>query len=111
MNISHKILLSIPSIIGLLFMLVFIFPTKFGWLLPNMKSYYIWVISINITVITAAVVLIKRIWTLKKIEKSTKWIWTFNMMFFHALAILIYVWKIDSQIVIKNKRLSQSKMR
>jgi len=109
MKKSQKILLSIPSIIGLLFMLVFIFPTKFGWLLPDMKNYYIWVTSINVTVIATAIVLIKRIWTLKKTERSTKCIWTFNMVFFHALAILIYVWKFDRQMVRKNKNLSQRK--
>lgn len=111
MKKSQKILLSIPSVIGLIFMFVYIFPTKFSWLLPDMESYYIWVISINVTVITTAVILIRHLWRFEKIEKSTKWIWTFNMIFFHALAILIYVWKVDSQMVIKNKRLSNSKMR
>lgn len=111
MNKSQKILLSIPSIIGLLFMFVYIFPTKFSWLLHGMNSYYIWVGSINTAIFTTVIILIRRLWTFKKVDKSTRWIWTLNMMFFHALAILVYVWKVDKQMITKNQKLSQRTMR
>lgn len=41
MKRTTKILLTIPSILGLSYMVTFIFPVEFHWLVPTMKAYYI----------------------------------------------------------------------
>jgi hypothetical protein len=87
----------------------YIFPLKFGWLIPDMKSYYIWVISINATVIASAIILIWRIWAFKEIEKSKKRIWTWLMILFNSILILIFIWRIENQMAVENQILSNMK--
>ncbi len=102
MKKGQKILLSIPPVIGLLYMLTFIFPTKFNWLIPDMLTYYILTISISLSIQFIIAILIWKIWNYKNVEKSEKWNWTLLLLFFNSITILIYVWKIDDQNINEN---------
>lgn len=103
MERTHKILLSIPSILGILYMLTFIYPTKFVWLIPDMTAYYALTISINVAVLTTLIILIRRLWNFKSVDRSKKSNWTWLMIIFNSLTILIYIWKIDDQLTTENK--------
>jgi len=88
----NKIILSIPSILTLSYILTFWFPTKFIWLVPNMKVYYIQLTILQILTIIQFAILIRKLWKLKNIEKSKKREWTLFLIFFNSFASLIFIW-------------------
>lgn len=84
-------------------MLTFIYPTMFVWLIPDMTTYYIWTISINVMILTTMTILIRRLWSFKNVDKSKKTKWTWLMILFNSVTTLIYIWKIDDKLTIESR--------
>ena len=93
MTQANKILLTIPSILGLSYMLTFWFPTEFHWLVPSMKVYYIQVGTLQALTILQLVILIRKLWSFKNLEKSKKMDWTWLLIIFNLITSLIFIWK------------------
>lgn len=96
MSLSIKIILSIPSVLGILYLVTFWFPTKFGWLFPTMNAYNVQMIVLNILIILQLIILIRKLYSFKSIEKSTKTNWTLLLIFFGQITTWIFIWwKVD----------------
>lgn len=103
MEKTTKIFLSIPPIIGILYMLTYMYPTEFNWLIPDMTVYYGLTTIINLSILTTVIILIRRLWNFKNTDSSKKSTWTWLMILFNAVTALIYIWKIDDQMTRENK--------
>jgi formate-dependent nitrite reductase membrane component NrfD len=103
MKRTTKILLTIPSILGLSYMLTFIYPVEFHWLVPSMQAYYIQIGIINGLTIIQLIILIKKLWSFKYIEKSRKSDWTWILIIFNQVASLIFIWKQVDEFAKLNK--------
>ena len=88
-----KILLTIPSVLGLSYMLTFWFPVEFHWLVPSMKAYYIQIGILQGLNIIQLVILLRKLWSFKNLEKSRKTDWTWILILFNSIASLIFIWK------------------
>ena len=99
MNKLTKILLTIPSILSFLYMFTFWFPTKFVWLIPSMKAYYIQMFTLQILTVGQLIFLIARLRSFKNIEKSVKTNWTWYLILFNFITCPIYIWKKDSELI------------
>jgi len=93
MKKPSKILLTIPSILGLSYMLTFWFPVELHWLVPSMKAYNIQIGIIQTLTIIQLVVLIRKLWSFKNLEKSKKSDWTWILILFSLISSLIFIWK------------------
>ena len=77
-------------------MLNFLFPTEFHWLVPSMKAYYIQIIILQTLTIIQVIVLIRKLWSFKNLEKSKKSNWTWILIVFNSISSLIFIWeKVD----------------
>jgi hypothetical protein len=85
MTKATKILLTIPSVLGLSYMLTFWFPTEFHWLVPTMKAYYIQIGTLQALTILQLIILIRKLWSFKNLEKSKKTNWTWLLIIFNKL--------------------------
>ena len=103
MNIYIKFLLTIPSFIQLVYFLTYIFPQNFKWVIQIESEYFIPQI-INLSVFITSLFLIKRLWNYKNIIRDTKWLWTFALIIFGAIANPIYLWKMDDKFNIENSQ-------
>ena len=101
-----KILLSIPSIIGLVYIWTFINPKSIVWFSKNIVSYEFQSPIVNSLVLFQLGYLIFRLWSYKNIEKELKSEWTFLLIFFNVVTCLIYIWKKDDQFELMNQKLS-----
>ena len=105
MTKANKILLTITSILGLSYMLTFWFPTEFHWLTPSMKAYYIQVATLQSLTILQLVILIRKLWSFKNLEKSKKTDWTWLLIIFNSITSLISLWKrVDEFEELNNKK-------
>jgi hypothetical protein len=105
MKIAYKILLSIPSLLGLVLWLSHLTPEKFTWLLPDFATYQTWTTSINALVLLTMVILIRRLWKFETIDKSKKTQWTALIILLNFVSTLFYIWKADDQMVRENEGL------
>lgn len=92
MRLTQKILLSLPSVLSMLYTITIWFPTKFEWLYPTMNAYYIINGVIYSLVIIQIIVLIRKLRSFKNVEKSVKTNWTISLIVFHFIAALIFIW-------------------
>jgi hypothetical protein len=93
----QKILLSVPAIISLLYIVTYMFPTDFVWLIPNMDIYYLQVFIIQGLTIVQLVILLRRLWHYKTLDRSKKNEWTWLLILFPSITSLIYIWKKDQE--------------
>ena len=105
MTKATKILLTIPSILGLSYILTFWFPIEFHWLTPSMKAYYIQVATLQSLTILQIAILIRKLWSFKNLEKSKKTDWTWLLIIFNSITSLIFLWKrVDEFEELNNKK-------
>jgi hypothetical protein len=57
-----------------------------------MKDYYILAGTLHVLNIIVMVLLIRKVWSYKKIEKSKKYEWTWIFILFNAIGSLIFIW-------------------
>ena len=103
MNTFSKTILSIPSLIGLVYLLTFIYPKSVAWISNNIIDFEYQGPLVNVLTIVQIGYLIYRLWNFKNVKKSTKNNWTFSLILFNIIASLIYIWRKDEELLIKNK--------
>ena len=101
-----KVLLSIPSILVISYMLVFFFPEKSKWLVPNMEAYNFQITILKILTIIQVGILILKLWSFKQLEKSRKRDWTWILILFNSISALIFIWKKVDKFAISNNNLA-----
>jgi len=74
-------------------MFTFWFPTEFHWLVPSMEVYYLQVGTLQALTVAQLIILIRKLWSFKKIEKSKKTDWTWLLLLFTMVTSLIFIWK------------------
>ena len=89
----NKILLSIPSVLGLLYVMTLFFSEEFLWLTPSMNAYYVQLLFLQSLTIIQLIILIKKLWSFDNIDKSKKQGWTWILILFNSISSLIFIWK------------------
>ena len=69
------------------------YPTELHWLTPSMKAYYIQIGTLQALTILQLVILIKKLWSFKNLEKTKKTEWTWLLILFSSISALIFLWK------------------
>ena len=98
MNRVTKILLTIPSIIGIAYMATFWSNDFFVWITNNVIDFEYQIPIINGIVLLQIGYLIYRLWNYKNIEKKTKTEWTYILIIFNVISSLIFIWKKDNEL-------------
>lgn len=93
MNRRTKTLLTIPSFLGLSYMLTFWFPTELQWFVPSMRIYYIQTGTLVALTLIQLVILIRKLWSFKNVERPKKSNWTWMLILFSSISSLIFIWK------------------
>ena len=104
MNKLTKIILTIPALIGLIYMITFWSIDFFRWITNNIVPFEYQNLVVSIIFYPALIFLIYSLWSYKKVDKENKWKWTFILIFFGIIAMPIYVWKTDDDLREKNKK-------
>lgn len=93
MTKTRKIWLTIPPILTFSYTFTFWFPTEFHWLVPSMKVYYLQVGTLQALTMAQLIILIRKLWSFKNIDKSKKTDWTWLLLLFTTVTSLIFIWK------------------
>jgi len=105
MKSPTKILLSIPSIIGLAYMWTFIDPKSIAWISNNIVSFEYQSPTITSLILIQLGYLIYRLWSYKNIGGEKKLEWTFLFIVFNVITCLIYIWQKDGQFELMNQKI------
>jgi len=108
MSRAQKILLSIPSFLGLFFLIALFIPPLGYAVYPSFDIYKVINKTFQLLVLIQLIILIRRLWRFKNLEKSAKWNWTALLIFFNAITGFIYIWKKDSQFVDMDKNTNET---
>ncbi|CAM3990382.1 MULTISPECIES: hypothetical protein [Flavobacterium] len=92
-----KILLTIPSIIGIVYMLTFLNVDFFKWITNNIIGFEYQGIIVNGIILMQIGYLIYRLWNYKNVERKIKMEWTWLLIIFNFLSSLIFIWKKDTE--------------
>ena len=92
MKRGEKIVLTIPSVLSLAFMFVFIFPSELKWFTPSMNVFYAEVAVVQLVTLTQVIFLLHQLWSFKKIERKIKVAWTWFLFLFTAISALVLIW-------------------
>lgn len=103
MNKLTKILLSIPSIVGIIYMLTFLSVDFFKWITNNVIGFEYQGPIVNGIILIQIGYLIYRLWNYKNVEKKIKTEWTWLLIIFNFISSLIFIWKKDSELNRMNK--------
>ena len=106
MKTLTKILLSIPSFIGLVYMWTFINPKSIAWFSNNVVPYEFQSPIINSMILIQLGYLIYRLWGYKNISKEKKIDWTFFLIVLNVITSLLCIWKKDNQFKLMNQKTS-----
>ncbi|PIB27880.1 hypothetical protein [Maribacter sp. 4G9] len=88
-----KILLTIPSMIGLVYMWTFIYPKSIAWISNNIVAYEFQNPFVTSLILIQLGYLIHRLWSFKNIQKEKKTNWTLLLVIFNVVTSLIFIWK------------------
>lgn len=105
MNNLTKFLLTIPSIVAILYLLTFFSVDFFQWVTQHLISYKYLDRFVNVIMMIQLVYLIYRIWQYKNINKDNKALWTVLILMFNFIACLLYIWKKDDELRRKDNNL------
>jgi len=98
-----KILLSIPSIVGIVYMFTFLSVDFFKWITNNVVGFEYQTPIINGLILIQIGYLIYQLWNYKNVEKKTKIEWTWLLVIFNFISSLFFIWKKDAELKKKNK--------
>ena len=93
MKKSHKILLTIPSILIFIYSFTYMFPVELHWATPTMKIYYILTGILQTLTLIQTIIILKILWSFERTQKSTKTNWTIVLILFNSIASLFFIWK------------------
>ncbi len=72
---------------------IIFFPLKFNSFVPSIETYHLQLGTIQIMIFVQLVILIKKLWSFKNLEKSRKWDWTWILIAFNLVTSLVFIWK------------------
>ena len=98
-----KILLSIPSIVGIVYQITFWSIDFFKWITNNLIGFEYQAPIVNGLILIQIAYLIYRLWSFKNIDKDKKTMWTVLLVIFNCVASLIFIWKKDNEFEQLNK--------
>ena len=97
MNKLSKILWSIPSIIGIVYIFSFFSVDLFKWITNHVATFEYQAPIVNGLILIQMIYLIYRLWSYKHVDKSKKTVWTVLLIIFNCIAALIFIWKKDTE--------------
>ena len=89
--------MTIPSIIGIVYMLTFLSVDFFKWITNNIIGFEYQGIIVNGIILMQIGYLIYRLWNYKNVERKIKMEWTWLLIIFNFLSSLIFIWKKDTE--------------
>ena len=98
-----KILLSIPSIFGIVYMLTFVSTDLLKEITNKVVGFEYQALITNGLILIQIGYLIYRLWNYKNVEKKTKTKWTWLLIIFNFISSLIFIWKKDTELEKLNK--------
>ena len=98
MNYFVKILLSIPSIVGTIYMITFWNIDVFKWITNNIVEFSYQTPIVNGLVLIQIGYLIYRLWNYKNVAKNIKTKWTVFLALFNFVSSLFFIWKKDNEL-------------
>ena len=99
-----KIILTIPSIVGILYLVSFFSIDFFKWITNNVIGFEYQGPIVNGLILIQIGYLIYRLWSYKSIDKEKKTMWTVLLLIFNSISSLIYIWKKDNEFEKLNKQ-------
>lgn len=93
-----KIFLTIPSIIGIVYMFTFWSIDFFKWITNNVVGFEFQAPIVNGLILLQIGYLIYRLWNYKNVEKKTKTEWTWLLVIFNFISSLFFIWKKDDEL-------------
>lgn len=99
MHILAKVLLTVPSIIAIIYLYTFISVDFFKWVSNNIIQFEFQALMVYALTIPQIVYLIYRLWNMKGVGRKEKSNWTVLLIIFNSFAALFYIWKKDSVFV------------
>ena len=99
-----KILLTIPSVIGIVYMITFLSIDFFKWITNNIVGYEYQTPILYGLIILQSGYLIYRLWNYKNVKKKVKVEWTWLLIIGNFITSLFFIWKKENELTQKNKK-------
>ena len=93
-----KIILTIPSLFGIVYMLTFISTDFLKWITNNVVGFEYQALIVNGLILMQIGYLIYRLWDYKNVEKKVKTEWTWPLIIFNFISSLVFIWKKDTEL-------------
>jgi len=103
MSKTAKILLSIPSVIGIAYMISFWYVDFLFWVTDKLVEIKYLVPLINGILLIQIACLLYRLWSFKNLPRKLRVSWTAILVIFNILAGLVYIWIKDREFERLNK--------
>jgi len=89
-------------------MLVFWFPVELKSLVPTTNVYYIQLVILQVLVTVQFVIIMRKLWSFRNLEKSKKTEWTVMLLIFNPISSLIFIWRKVDQLEENNNTVPNS---
>lgn len=93
-----KIILTIPSLFGIVYILTFISTDFLKWITNNIIGFEYQALIVNGLILMQIGYLIYRLWDYKSVEKKVKTEWTWLLIIFNFISSLVFIWKKDVEL-------------
>ena len=93
-----KMILTIPSLFGIVYMLTFISTDFLKWITNNVVGFEYQALIVNGLILMQIGYLIYRLWNYKNVDKKVKTEWTWLLIIFNFISSLVFIWKKDTEL-------------
>ncbi len=93
-----KIILTTPSLLGIVYMLTFISTDFLKLITNNVIGFEYQALIVNGLILMQIGYLIYRLWNYKNVEKKVKTEWTWLLIIFNFISSLVFIWKKDAEL-------------
>jgi len=93
-----KIIFTIPSLFGIVYVLTFISTDFLKWITNNIVGFEYQALIVNGLILMQIGYLIYRLWNYKNIDKKIKTEWTWLLIIFNFISSLVFIWKKDTEL-------------
>ena len=91
-----KIIVSLPSVVGLVLIVIVLFPSFSFWLFPSLAIYNLVLVCFLVLSFFQIAYLIVCLWRIKTMERKVKINWTLLLIVYSSISCLIFIWnKLD----------------